>query len=171
MLAVFNWTDQPRGRLLRFAEVRLAGGGRYEFKDALRPALPVPVAGDSIDLQLPAHSVRLIRVIDTAIQPAAPSVTVQAPDHAKTGEEVMFACTSDAAGIPALAYRWEFGDGTSARGRQVSHTYTGEGEYGVRLVVDGVDGIPAEYATMIAVGGGETPKPPSRFQQDVGPAP
>jgi alpha-galactosidase len=66
MLAVFNWTDEPRARRLSFTEAGLLSGRQYDFNDALRPARPVSTVGGFIDLELPGHSVRLIRVNDTS---------------------------------------------------------------------------------------------------------
>jgi hypothetical protein len=168
MLAVFNWADQPRVRRLSFSEAELPSGRPYAFRDVLRPALPVLAAGNSIELHLPAHSVRLIQVTDTSIQAAGPSVAIHLPDHAKAGEDVVFVCSADAGGVPALAYRWAFGDGTTDTGRRVSHTYTGDGDYRVRLLVDGVDGIETEREARISVKGSVALPPARRYQQELG---
>lgn len=63
-IAVFNWTDRPRTRRLSLQEFGLAGGKPRKLKDALHPARPLKAAGDTLELELPAHSVRLIRVVD-----------------------------------------------------------------------------------------------------------
>jgi PKD repeat protein len=38
------------------------------------------------------------------------------------------------------SYAWDFGDGSSATGRTVTHTYTGEGQWGMKLEVTDDDG-------------------------------
>ena len=68
--------------------------------------------------------------------------------------------------MPALSYRWDFGDGTSEQGRQVVHAYTMSGTYTVRLTVDGVDGVPAEKQMSILVNGTEEIGPPTRYQEE-----
>ncbi|HSU83754.1 MAG TPA: PKD domain-containing protein [Thermoanaerobaculia bacterium] len=50
---------------------------------------------------------------------------------AETGTAVSF--TANATG--ALTYSWDFGDGTTATGRSVSHTWSQAGSYGVTLTV------------------------------------
>lgn len=66
MVAVFNWTDKARTRRLSYSQVQLSADKPHDFKDALKPSLSVSAAGNIIELRLPAHSVRLIRVTDTA---------------------------------------------------------------------------------------------------------
>jgi hypothetical protein len=66
MLAVFNWTDKPRTRRLSFSELQLPAGASLSFNDALEPSRSVSRTASSIELQLPAHSVRLIRAADAA---------------------------------------------------------------------------------------------------------
>jgi arylsulfatase A-like enzyme len=40
-----------------------------------------------------------------------------------------------------VSYTWDFGDGSSTSGPQVSHTYTGRGEYIVTLLVEDEEGL------------------------------
>jgi PKD repeat protein len=46
-------------------------------------------------------------------------------------------CSTPAAGEQITAYAWDFGDGNTAAGQKVSHTYASAGEYDIRLVVTG----------------------------------
>jgi PKD repeat protein len=85
------------------------------------------------------------------------------PDHGKVGEDLRFASTWARDGVPALAYHWDFGDGTSDEGREVSHTYTMAGSYQVKLVVDGLDGVPAVKNATVEVSGSVTLPPPTRY--------
>ncbi|HXW90049.1 MAG TPA: PKD domain-containing protein [Terriglobales bacterium] len=164
MLAVFNWTEQPRSHRLPFSWLRLSPGRTYHFQDIFEPAHLVSAEGDSILLEQPAHSVRLIKIIDTSLPSAAPSITVQVPDQARVGEDLKFVCSVDSQGVPALGYRWEFGDGTTDQGRQVAHAYTMPGTFKARLVVEGMDGIPAEARMSISVNGALVLPPPTRYQ-------
>jgi PKD repeat protein len=68
--------------------------------------------------------------------------------------------------VPALSYRWDFGDGTSEQGRQVHHAYTKAGNYTIRLMAEGMDGIPAEKHATISVSGSRTIGPPTRYNPD-----
>jgi alpha-galactosidase len=165
IVSVFNWTEHPRSHQLKFSDMGLSAGHNYEFKDILESSARLSAKGESIHVEQPAHSVKLIKITNATIPPAAPSVTVQVPDHAKVDEEIRFIVTVDLLGVPALAYHWDFGDGTSESGRQVIHAYTTPGEYKVRLVAEGVDGVPAEKWTSVSVSGTLILPPPSRYQE------
>jgi hypothetical protein len=164
VLAVFNWTEHPRSHRLSLSELGLSAGHNYDLKDILETHSRLSVESDSIHIEQPGHSVKLIKVTDATLPPAAPSVAVQAPDHAKVNEDIRFTANVDSLGVPALAYHWDFGDGTSERGRQLTHAYTIAGEYKVRLVVEGIDGIPAEKWTSVSVSGALALPAPSRYQ-------
>lgn len=154
MLAVFNWTETPRSHTLKFSDLGLNPGGHYDAYDALRGDTPVTLHDGAISLaHQPPHSVRLIKIIDTSVPAAAPTVTLKAPSSAATGEAVEFQADVAASGVPALAYHWEFGDGTTDSGRVVSHSFTRAADYNVKLTVNGVEGLPAEKETTVAVQG------------------
>jgi alpha-galactosidase len=164
ILAVFDWTEHPRSHRLAFSDLGLTAGQTYELSDILEASAHPSVEQDAIHLEQPAHSVKLIKIIDSKVPAGPPSVTVNAPNNAKVDEDVKFSARVDPLGVPALAYRWDFGDGTSESGRQVSHAYTMPGQYSVRLVVEGVDGIPAAKPITIPVSGSLTLPPPRRYQ-------
>src|SRR5258708_32001225 len=108
---------------------------------------------DAFELEQPAHSVKLIKIIDSSVPPAAPAVSLHVPHHAKVGEELQFSSVAAPDGVPALSYRWDFGDGTTQDGRRVSHTYTMAGDFSVQLTVEGIDGISAEKKAFVSVSG------------------
>ena len=168
ILTVFNWTEKPNSHRFTFADLKLSAGSNYRFTNVFDSNREVPVTGDSIALEQPAHSVRMVKIIDDAITANAPTVSMDAPDHARVDENVPLAASADSKGVPALSYRWDFGDGTSELGRQVVHCYTKAGTYTVRLAVDGVDGVAAEKQTMIAVNGSEKIGPPNRYEEVEG---
>lgn len=59
-----------------------------------------------------------------------------APTTPKIGDEVLFdGSASSATGATIVAYRWEFGDGSSAEGVIVTHAYSQAGLYTVKLTV------------------------------------
>jgi chitodextrinase len=60
---------------------------------------------------------------------------------------------TDAAGVPAVEYHWDFGDGTSANGARVSHAYTREANFTIQLTVDGMDGVPSVQSFSVKVSG------------------
>jgi len=99
-----------------------------------------------------------------SVAAAAPSVSITAPDHAKVGEEIPFLVAAALDGVPALAYHWDFGDGTTDDGRTTTHSFTTEGSHTIRLVVDGLDGPSAEKSVTVVVSGS-----PSLLPQAVSP--
>jgi hypothetical protein len=166
ILAVFNWTEQPKSHRFLLSDLGLAGGRTYDWEDVFEPTRHFSADGDSIQLEQPAHSVRLVKITDTSLPPAPPNVVPAIPQHGKVDEDLKFSATANPEGVPALGYHWDFGDGTYQDGRQVSHTYTRAGDYAVRLVVDGVDRVPAEKHALIPVRGAVTIPSPRRYQPD-----
>jgi len=162
ILAVFNWTDQPKSHRFVLSELGLTGDHAYDFADVFYPAHHLSAENNSIHLEQPAHSVRVIKIVDTAIPALAPKIAAEIPEHAKVYEDLKLSCTADPAGVPALTYHWDFGDGTTQDGRRVTHAYTKAGDYTVKLVVDGVDSVPAEKQASVSVGEEITIPPPTR---------
>ena len=161
ILAVFNWTEKPRSHRLSLADLKLPERS-YDVEGVFDRAHQMASAGQPIALDQPAHSVKLLKIVDRSIAPAAPSVTLHAPEHSKVGETITLQGEAQAAGVPALAYHWDFGDGTSEDGRQVRHAYTKAGNYTVRLRVDGVDAVPAQETASVAVSGNIVIPAPTR---------
>jgi alpha-galactosidase len=157
ILTVFNWTNTMRSHTLRLADLGLPEGHRFATTDVLNQNETVRLEGGAVRLEnQPPQSVRVIKLIDTSVAAAAPTVTAQVPAAANTGETITLSAVSaqaEAGGVPAVAYHWDLGDGTSADGSKVSHAYTSAGEFTIRLTVDGVDGIPAQKNFSVKVAG------------------
>jgi alpha-galactosidase len=157
ILAVFNWTDTVRSHTLRLADLGLPAGRTFAATDVLNQNETVTLLGGAVQLEnQPPQSVRVIKLIDESVAAAAPTVTAQVPAAGITGETITLSALSaqaEAGGVPAVAYHWDFGDGTSADSPRVSHAYTSAGEFTIRLTVDGVDGIPAHKNFSVKVTG------------------
>jgi hypothetical protein len=167
MLAVFNWTEGPRSHTFNFSQLNLPTGHTYQLYDALNHDRPAALNNGTIQLDgQPAHSVRLIKIIDTSIAAAAPSVTATVPANAKANEQLVFSSVAAKDGVPALAYHWDFGDGVTDDGARLTHAYTDTGSYNVQLAVDGVDGVTWRKSFSVTVQGTLKPMPPQRY---VGP--
>jgi hypothetical protein len=154
MLVVFNWTEQPRSHAFSLADLNLPAGGSVEAYDVLDHNRPVPFAGGGIELPNQApHSVRAIKIIDTLVAGAPPSVRTQSPAAAEVLKRANFTATYEPDGVPAVQYHWDFGDGTSANGAEVSHIYTGPGTFSIQLEAEGADGIAARKTIPITING------------------
>lgn len=166
MLAVFNWTEQPRSRAFSLSDLQLASGHLYKLYDALDGDLPMPMEADTVRLvDQRARSVRLIKIIDTSIPASAPIIEAHVPIVAKVREDVGFSSSPADTGVPVLGYLWNFGDGTVAYGPSVTHTYTKAGTYVATLTAEGVDGLAAEKAFSITVDGLQIIGPPQRYEE------
>jgi len=154
MLAVFNWTEGPRAHAFALADLSLPAGDSYTVSDVLRSDRSVSFEAGELALKdQPAQSVRLIKIIDTSVPAAAPTVTAQVPSSAEVGTILKLTAQAENGGVPALGYHWDFGDGTEADGAEVTHAYTHADHYAVRLTVKGVDGIAAEASYPLTATG------------------
>jgi alpha-galactosidase len=163
LLAVFNWTEQQRSHTLSLGELSLPVGDRYSVADVFNPNAKLSFENGQlkIDNQV-RHSVRLLKVIDDAVPAQAPAVTLSVPSAALREQALRFAASARP-GVPALQWTWDFGDGVTARGPEVQHTYTQMGTYHLRLTVSGIDGIPFRGEQTVTVSGKIHTAPPRRY--------
>jgi alpha-galactosidase len=154
ILTVFNWTNTVRSHTPKLADLGLPAGHTFAATDVLNQNETVTIEDGAVRLenQRP-QSVRVIKLIDKSVAAAAPTVTTKVPAAANAGDTITLSALAEASGVPAIAYHWDFGDGTSADSPKVSHAYTRAGEFTIRLTVDGVDGVPAQQNFSVKVTG------------------
>ena len=152
MLTLFNWTDQPRHHDLPLADLGLTSVGEIRLVDVFDVRNPIGLNSGALSIELPAHSARIYKIIDTAIPATAPQLRISSPASATSGVSLDLAA-QDVGTVPVLGYHWDFGDGTRAIGRAVSHTYTHAGEFTIQLTADSVDGVPFEKSWSVPVTG------------------
>ena len=158
MLAVFNWSDQPRSHTLQLADLGLAANRAYQASDVLNQAEAVAVNEGTVRLDnMPRHSVRVIKLIDRSAPAAAPTMTTNVSAEAQVSQPVAFSALAREDGVPALAWRWDFGDGTTADGPNASHTYTRDADFTVQLTAEGLDGVTAHQSFTVKVTGSLVP--------------
>ena len=167
MLAVFNFTEQPRSHKIPYAELQLAAGHSYQAFDVLAKDRSVALANGAVVVEnQPPHSVRLLRIVNPAVAPAPPTITLTTPSTSTVGEPSRFTAAVDPHDVPALSFTWKFGDGTTATGPSVAHTYTAARDYRVELDVDGLDGLTAHKSAVVkAIGTIRTPFPLSESRR------
>jgi PKD repeat protein len=92
----------------------------------------------------------------TAVTINAPVIAPPSPAAPKVGQPVFFTTTTTTAsnGRPIRSYLWSFGDGTTATGQSVSHTYTAAGTYTVLLTIEDDQGHTASSTTTVTVAAG-----------------
>jgi alpha-galactosidase len=163
ILTVFNWTDQPRSRSLSLTDLGVRVSSTMVATAVMDSSSTFALDGGAIQLQnQPPQSVVVIKLVDTAVAKAVPTVTARVPSQSKAGETIAFAAQADPDGVPALGYHWDFGDGTISEGAKVSHCYTRATDFTVRLKVDGPDDVPYEQSFSITVSGELKPTPQLR---------
>ena len=154
ILTVFNWTKASRSHALRLADLGLSSNHTYSWNEILKSDAAVNLASGTVRIENQAsESVEMIKLIDDTVPQTAPSFKAQVPTVANAGETVRLSVETEAASFPAVDYRWDFGDGTHADGRSVTHAYTRAGEFVIHLTVTGVDGMPAEQNFSLKVTG------------------
>src|SRR5208337_1830038 len=100
VLALFNWTEKPSSHVFTFSDLKLSAGHPYELYDSLAHNQSIATDRETIRLEnQPAHSVRLIKIIDGSIPAAPPSIAFQVPSTAKTGEEIKFSSIAARDGV------------------------------------------------------------------------
>lgn len=80
------------------------------------------------------------------------------PFNPDPGETIEFnAAASGDEGGSIVSYEWDFGDGATATGQAVTHSYATAGEYAVSLTVTDNDGLTdtATYSVTVGTGGTE----------------
>jgi hypothetical protein len=154
ILTVFNWTKSSRSHTLKLADLGLPAGHSFTASDVLNENAPVPLAGGAVQIEnQDPRSVRVIKIVDSSVPASAPTVIAKVPSNANAGEAFALSAQADASGVASVGYAWDFGDGITAEGARVSHTYTREGTFTVRLTVPGIDGAIATETFSIKVTG------------------
>jgi alpha-galactosidase len=169
ILTVFNWTEnQSDHKLDLSSDLRLPVQDHNQISDVF-DSKQVSTNRDSVDVSLPPHSVAVLKIIDTSISPAAPTIQINVPDSARAGDMVKLSAQPDPAGVPALRYQWDFGDGTTSSDQNAEHSYTHAGDFTIRLHVNGLDGVPLEESAHVRVSGNINtrfaPKDKRRFSE------
>ena len=97
MLAVFNWSDVVRLRSLRLEELGVPANGTIEVQDVLHPGRAVPMNTGVLYLHdLHAHSVCLLKLIDTSVPAMPPSIRdLKVPSEAEVGAPAQFSVEVD----------------------------------------------------------------------------
>jgi hypothetical protein len=152
ILTVFNWTEEARSHTLGLADLGLKASGSYTATDVLRGGT-VPIESGALTMALPPHSVRMLKLTDTSVPETAPGFEAHAPAVEQAGALVEFHAGAGNADAPVLGYHWEFGDGVSADGADISHAYTQAGQYTVTVTATGLNGRTTQKTLGVSIAG------------------
>jgi alpha-galactosidase len=150
ILTVFNWTEQPRSKTIRLADLGLAATGHYTIADVLDRKAVASSSG-SLHLQQPGHSVQVLKIVDDNAPATTPAIDAKCKDG-RAGEDLLFSAAAKGEN-PALSFRWDFGDGVQTEGAHVTHAWTAPGDYAVRVTASGLDDTYAKQKCTVQVKG------------------
>jgi PKD repeat protein len=113
----------------------------------------VAIENGSLTIDLPPQSVRMIKLIDASVPEAAPAFEADAAADGKIGDPVNFHAAQSSSEAPVLNVHWEFGDGVSADGMDVSHAYTYASQYKVTATAIGLNAQTSQKTLTIVITG------------------
>jgi alpha-galactosidase len=152
ILAVFNWTEETRTHTLKLETLGLKTSGSYRAANVLRGG-SVPIENGVLALTLPPHSVCMLKLIDTSVPEAAPIFALHAPAVGQAGVLLGFHAAESGPDAAVLGYHWEFGDGVSADGSEVSHAFTQPRQYTVTVTATGLNGRTTNKTIGVSIKG------------------
>ena len=153
ILTLFNWAESERSHTLSRADLGLAERETYSVADLFDLQATTQSAGRSITITQPPHSVRMLKILRTDLPAASPAAIITAPSNGNAGETLHFSAAPADTTEPVLQYLWDFGDGTTLSGKEVSHAYTHAGDVHVRLRTIGLGGSSSEQTSTISIQG------------------
>jgi alpha-galactosidase len=153
ILTIFNWTEARRTRSVSFAHLGLQDPGKYQIVDVFGDQNCCSGSSQTINVVQKPHSVRMLRLIETAVPAIQPAIEVRSASSGKAGETLIFEASAASAEAPVLTCRWEFGDGSVMEGTQVRHAYTHPGEYEVNVSVTGLAATTNRKTVRVSISG------------------
>ena len=152
ILTIFNWTERSSRHTIKLATLGLPANGHFSVTDVLEKRNIEESSSGNLDFSLPAHSVRVLKIINSGIPVVAPVFVADHPAGGATGETITLSAKSRG-DDPLVSCLWDFGDGVKLDGQQVSHTWTEPGDYEVHVTGRGLDGKNAEQQFLIHIAG------------------
>jgi alpha-galactosidase len=153
MLTIFNWTDQRHSRSIEFSSLGLAASNQYAISDVFDGKTVATPNPNSVVVDLPPHSARLLKVVNVGVSAQPPSIKFEHVPNVMTGRAATFRAQPTTSNDVVVTYAWSFGDGVTLEGQEVSHAYTRSGTYQVVVTAIGLGGLSTEEHFSLAVSG------------------
>ena len=153
IVTVFNWTESTRTHTLTRAELGLDPRRKYDFTDIFTSYKAPESVGAAIHLSQPAHSVRMLKIVDTQRTATPPNATITAPRTGNAGETLAFSASAAKEDAPLLQVSWDFGDGVHEKGLRAEHTFTHAGRFTMVVHEIGIGGVAREQSFSITITG------------------
>ena len=153
ILTIFNWTEKTRTHKFQLSDLNLPENHNYSISDVFEQSRRYRAQANSLLINQPAHSVRMLKIIDTSIAPQVPEVKSQHPSTSRAGEAVEFTAQISNPDAAVLSVQWDCGDGVKLQGKRIAHAYTHAGNYKVTLTAAGLDGTAGTDSFVFPVTG------------------
>ena len=153
MLTIFNWTDQRHSRSIEFSSLGLAASNQYAISDVFDGKTVATPNPNSVVVDLPPHSARLLKVVNVGVSAQPPSIKFEHVPNVMTGRAATFRAQPTTSNDVVVTYAWSLGDGVTLEGQEVSHAYTRSGTYQVVVTAIGLGGLSTEEHFSLAVSG------------------
>lgn len=163
MVAIFNGTEGARSHDLSLSQLGLSGNDTYDVTEVLAPAPQASKAQTTLHAEQPAHSVRLLKLISTNAPAKTPVAKIVSAGGGNAGADLSFDTAEGSEDNPVLLYLWDFGNGTVAAGKHLTHAYTRSGDYQVTLMAVGLGEASAQTHASVSVIGSMS----TRFHPDT----
>ena len=153
ILTVFNWTEHATQHALRLADFGLRASDPLAITDVLTGKAVAPSAPGAIQVDLPPHSVCVMKIIDNSVPEQAPQIVTEVPGAGTSGVSLTVSAHAQSDDNPVLSFHWNFGDGVELDGSRVTHAWTEPGDYTVHLTATGLGGGGTEKDFTVHVTG------------------
>lgn len=153
--------------LANFAASGKAEVWQLTSANAISRQTDVNFSGNSLNITVPAQSVTLLVILPSRGNQPPVASAVASPTSGPAPLLVNFngSGSSDPDGTIS-SYAWDFGDGSSASGSSVSHTYNTPGNYMARLTVTDDRGATSSATVSVTVNA-NTPAAPTNLTASV----
>lgn len=147
ILTIFNWTESSRTHNLNLNSLGLHG--HYTVSEILESDATTHPAGAILVITQPAHSVKMLKLIDTSVPIRTPIPKATAPSRGEAGKTLEFSAYNP----DVIKYQWNFGDGVVQSGTHLKHTYTRSGHFTVTLIEIDINGLTGKQSMPLEIVG------------------
>jgi hypothetical protein len=151
IVAIFNWTEKSRSKSIRLTDLGLEATGQFTVTNVFDQT-EVDSSSGSLSMVQPAHSVKVLKILDRRVGAEAPALVANCPRGGAAGENIAFSARTEDA-HPALAFHWDFGDGAHQDGSHLTHAWTEPGDYSVDVTAVGLDNSHTEQTCKVHITG------------------
>jgi alpha-galactosidase len=153
IVTIFNWSESVRHHSLTRSMLQLDSNAHYTVSEVLGATVQSNTLAATLNIQLPPHSVRVFKIVNSDVPAKAPAVTIKVASSGNAGESISFHAVPANERDPVLHYIWDFGDGVTMEGANATHAYTHAGIFEAQLKSEGFAPKPDVHKFTITIMG------------------